>query len=113
MSKRGVIEISIHLPLYYNPDPTGGKRRHIEQSKFKQTYQEILEKFGGYSLFKQVKGVWMNQAGKIFTDYHYVLCVLTEDSPQTRQWLRKYKSDLAKRFEQEEIFIKVAQAWRI
>lgn len=87
MSKYGLVEISIHLPLYYNPDPQNGKRRRIEQSKFEQTYQEILERFGGYSLFKKVKGVWVDRTGKAFIDHHHVVFVLTEDSPQTQQWL--------------------------
>ena len=57
MRNRSLVEISIHLPLYYNPDPQTGKRRRIERVKFEETYREILERFEGYSLFENVKGV--------------------------------------------------------
>lgn len=57
MRKRALVEISIHLPLYYNPDPQTGKRRRVERSKFEETYREVLERFEGYSLFRDLEGV--------------------------------------------------------
>ncbi|MBI4640495.1 MAG: DUF3574 domain-containing protein [Candidatus Tectomicrobia bacterium] len=113
MRQRRLIEISIYLPLYCNPDPHTGKRRRIERAKFEETYQEILEKFEGYSLFQHVKGVWVDPTGRIVTDTHHVVFILTEETPQLEAWLQRYKQTLAMRFEQQEIFMTMTQTRRI
>lgn len=113
MSKRILVEISMHLPLYHNPDPQTGKRRRIERARFEETYREVLERFEGYSLFRDVEGVWISPEGEVFIDRHNVVFILTEDNPKTQQWLREYKRKLEERFEQKEIFIKIAQVRRI
>jgi len=91
MRQRRLIEISIHLLLYYNPDPHTGKQRRIERAKFEETYREVLEKFEGHSLFKNVRDAWVDPAGHIIIDSHHVVFILTEYTSQLESWLQVYK----------------------
>ncbi|MGH9364065.1 MAG: hypothetical protein ACRD1B_02200 [Thermoanaerobaculia bacterium] len=52
---RKLICAIIRLPVEYNPEGTGARRR-IEDSKFIETAKEISEKFGGGTLFRWEKG---------------------------------------------------------
>jgi len=112
VTPKRLVEISIHLPLYYNP--TGkGRRRRIEVTKLAQTYREVAARFGGYSLFKHVEGVWIDQEGAVYRDIHHVLFVLAADTAANRRWVKAYKKVLAERFEQKEIFITLSNVRRL
>jgi hypothetical protein len=113
MALRTLIQISIYLPLYYNPRSKEEKRRRVEQSKFSQTYDEIIERFGAYTLIKNVEGVWIDQEGNKFQDWHYLLIVVAADTLQTRRWLRRFKARLEDRFQQKEIFINILQSSKL
>lgn len=113
MPKTKLIDISIYLPLSYNPEKGKHRRKKIEKEKFKETHKEIALKFGGYSLIKNVEGVWVDPKGKTHKDTHNVLLILTADTPETRSWLRHYKKVLEQRFEQIEMFIKVSETEKV
>jgi len=113
MASKTLVQISIYLPRYYNPEAKGPKRRRVEPGKFSQTYEEVMAQFGAYSLIKNVEGVWVDQKGTRFKDWHHLLIVVAENTPQTRRWLRHFKSRLEGRFRQKEIFISVLQVSKI
>lgn len=112
MTPKRLIEISIHLPLYYDPT-TKGKRRRVEATKFAQTYREVAARFGGYSLFRRVEGVWIDPAGMVYRDIHHVLFVLAADTRATRRWAQAYKQVLTHRFAQKEMFITLSDIRRL
>ena len=78
-----------------------------------KTYKEITDKFGGYSLIRNVAGVWVDSGGTVHKDIHNVMLILTAETPQTMDWIRHYKELLEKRFAQIEIFIKISETKKV
>ncbi len=74
--KSKLTQIFIHLPLYYNPEKAHARRKRVERSKFDRTDQEIAYAFGGYSLFKNVEGLWIDERGTVHKDLHHVVFIL-------------------------------------
>jgi hypothetical protein len=110
MSKgRQLVCAIIRLPLEYNPD-SHGHRRRVEDEKYVETAKEIAEKFGGGTLFRwehgNPKGFWWG-CGVLYDDDLAAIEVDVPDTRESRQWLREYaRRILIARFEQEAIYIK-------
>lgn len=97
---RRLLSIRFFLPL---KDNTG---KAFSVSTLKRTYQDILKKFGAYSLFEQAKGVWTH-GGVTYIDEVNIVEVITYDSPMIREWVKAYKQVLKRRFRQLEVFVTV------
>lgn len=107
-------QVTIQLPLKYNPtesNPEGGK---IEESKFKETYNELLDIVGGITINPTpFQGAWIDpNSGIKYDDQNVVWSVLVESEDKISaikvakiQELIKYKETLKKRFQQEEIYL--------
>ena len=79
----------ITLPRFYNPSPTG-RRRRIEAEKLDQTIGEVGRQFGGCTLHEDPKvGVWFSR-GIVYRDDVMLLEVDMPDSPESREWLIQY-----------------------
>src|SRR5438128_2326329 len=77
-----VLTVLIPLPLTYNPDRKGNRRR-IEESKFQDTMTEIANQLGGGILWRfendAPSGNWWNE-GHVSQD---ILAMLEVDVPNT------------------------------
>ena len=94
------VDVVIHLPIYYND---GTK---VEDEKFAQTFEELAERFGGGTIYENVKGIWYSR-GQRFVDEMKVIEITTHDTPEVREWFRVYANDtLRHRFKQEKIWLK-------
>ncbi len=93
----------IFLPLRYNDG------REIENEKFLQLHDELIERFGGVTSIKQtnpLQGIWRYQNQR-YTDEIIIVTTLDFDYPQSQseQFFVELKEQLKKRFEQLEILI--------
>ena len=104
------VTVLIHLPVFYNPDRQG-RRRRIGYEKFKRTADEIARHFhGGGTLYlfanQEARGFWWNQ-GVVERDVLGLLEVDVPDTAESRQWRHTYARDvLIKRFRQKAIYMK-------
>ncbi len=107
-------QVTIQLPLRYNlisPNIVGEK---IEQSKFKETYDELLKIGGGITINPTpFHGAWIEpKSGIQHDDENVVWSMLIESEDkitalkiQKIQDLIKYKEILKERFQQKEIYM--------
>ena len=99
--------LEIFLPTYDN----AGK--HFSKESFDTVRVEMTEKFGGVTAFTRspAKGVWSDDEGHLHRDDLAIFEVMTETLDEV--WWRRYRTDLEKRFRQEEIVIRASQFQRI
>lgn len=92
----------IYLPLTYNDG------RKIEPIKFKETKNDIVAKFGDFTVCPMDKkyaseGIWTNGEGRTYVDMIITMKIITKENADG--FFRDFKEILKKRFRQEEIFI--------
>ena len=105
----GWVTVLLRFPLFYNPDPTGG-RVSIEDVKYLETANELAQQFGGGTLFvfrqDPPRGFWWDQ-GIVDRDTLALLEIDVPDTVASRTWLRTYARDvLGPRFQQKAIYLK-------
>lgn len=93
----------IYLPIRYNDG------REIENEKFLQLHDELIERFGGVTSIKQtnpLQGIWRYQEQR-YTDEIIIVTTLDFGYPQSQseQFFVEYKEQLKKRFEQLDVLI--------
>ncbi len=93
----------IFLPLRYNDG------REIENEKFLQLQDELIERFGGVTSIKQtnpLQGIWQYQSQR-YTDEIIVVTILDFGYPQSQSeaFFVEFKEELKRRFEQLDILI--------
>jgi len=98
----------IYLPLEYNPEPDGTRRR-IEGEKFDRVEQKLFEEFGGVTFVQEsfpLKGRWRGET-RNYADEIRIFTVLDfrRETSLGENFLREYKETLKKEFQQEEILI--------
>ncbi|HIE29106.1 TPA: hypothetical protein EYP66_17675 [Candidatus Poribacteria bacterium] len=98
----------IYLPLEYNPEPDGTRRR-IEGEKFDTVEQKLFEEFGGVTFVQEsfpLKGRWRGET-RNYTDEIRIFTVLDFrcETSLGENFLREYKETLKNEFQQEEILI--------
>lgn len=92
--------MTILLPLYYN----NGKE--VEASKFLQTKEELVSRFGYCSALTPSAGTWIDPVeGKRYDDINAGFYVDLELDEERKSFLLSYKETLKRRFEQKEIYI--------
>ena len=96
-----LIRVDIYLPLYYN------NNQRIEKSKFVDTFNELVEMFGGCSADQySILGSWKDpNSDTIYNDENRIYHIICEDKEENRTILRKYKEKLKERFQQKEIMM--------
>ncbi|MFQ5724077.1 MAG: hypothetical protein ACE5G6_06255 [Terriglobia bacterium] len=95
MARPLLADYEIYLPLRYN------NGRKISQAKFDTTFREIIGRYGGYTLKKNIQG----QVTYSRKETMHLMSVHTYDSPANDRWFRRYKVVLKQRFKQREIYI--------
>ena len=107
-------KIDIQLPLTYNLRKGQGVGEKIPEQYFFDTYEELLEKFGGISTNPNpIMGSWIHpKTKKRYNDKSMVFSVVVESGdimtvtnvPKIKE-LKEYKETLKVRFKQHEIFM--------
>jgi hypothetical protein len=95
------IRVDIYLPLYYN------NNQSIEKSKFVDTFNELVEMFGGCSADEHtILGSWKDPDSDIlYNDENTIYHVICEDRKENSNLLSRYKEKLKERFRQKEIMM--------
>lgn len=92
-------QYDLYIPLKYNDG------RKIEQDKLYRTKEELVQKFGGLTVFPPAggaEGYWLHD-GELVEDSIFIFRIVV--SFDADPWITDYKSTLMSRFEQDEIFI--------
>ncbi len=107
-------KVDIQLPLNFNPEKGEKIGKEIPPEAFHDTYEELFEMIGGISTTNiPIVGSWRSpKTKKRYNDKSIVFSVIVESKdkmtitnvPKIKK-LKKYKKELKKRFEQEEIFM--------
>lgn len=94
-----MLQFDIYLPLKYNDG------KDIEPYKFDTTRRELLEQFGGFSVFPASTAIegWWKFGHRIFKDEIKIFRVIAPRDDEI--FWRSYKAKLKERFTQQEIFI--------
>lgn len=93
---------NIFLPRFYDD------RRPIEDAKFDLTEDELKERFGGLTVFREptflTQGYW--RSNSVWMEDHIrIYAVFADDINAARAYLATMKPRWKRRFRQEEIFI--------
>jgi len=91
------------LPLYYNPDPLGARKR-IEPEKWRVTMMEIERLFPGYQQL-QVSG-WNSEDNVRDDLVRFEIDLIV--TPVLIAVIRRWRPILERRFEQRSIYMKVS-----
>jgi hypothetical protein len=110
MRQPPVATVLIPLPVYYNPDDQG-RRRKVEEEKFGETASEIAQIFGGGMLHLPVTGeltgFWCDR-GIIDRDEMALFEVDIPDTAESRRRIETYaRETLLKRFDQKAIYVRI------
>jgi len=75
----------------------------------KQVQTELQEKFGGLTAYTRApaEGAWEDDRGRTRRDDVVIVEVMTDNLE--REWWRNYATELASRFEQEELVVRAMQ----
>lgn len=93
--------MDIYLPLYYN------NNQKIEKSKFVDTFNELVEMFGGCSADQySILGGWKDpNSDALYNEENRIYHIICVDSEENRTILKNYKEKLKERFRQKEIMM--------
>lgn len=99
-------KVEILLPLRYNREGDEAIGKLIDGKEFHDTYEQLLEKFGGISSYEnRVNGSWVSPETKKRYDDESVIFSVVLNSEQEVQKIKEYKEVLKIRFKQEDIFM--------
>ncbi|RNC65088.1 MAG: hypothetical protein ED859_17910 [Desulfuromonadales bacterium] len=95
--------VQILLPLYAND----GTR--FPQQEFLRVRDELAERFGGITTYVRspAKGLWKESSTTTVHDDIVIYEVMTEQLD--RAWWRGYREELARRFRQEVLIVRVSE----
>lgn len=93
--------IQILLPLYANDG------KPFPQPEFEQVRDELTELFGGITTYVRspAEGLWKESGRKTVHDDIVIYEVMTERLD--RPWWHNYRAELASRFQQEVLIVRV------
>jgi hypothetical protein len=91
--------IQLLLPLYDN------EKRPFEQQLLDGVRAELIEKFGGLTAYRRspAEGIWKD-GGETSRDAIIIMEVMTDRLD--KNWWKRYRANLEKRFRQEELVIR-------
>lgn len=83
--------VLVTLPAFYNADP-GGRRRPVEDAKFRRTAEELARRFRGGTLWRWPRGTaptgyWWSR-GILHRDVLALFEVDVVDTAENRDWSR-------------------------
>ncbi len=91
------------LPLKYNDG------RDIEVDKFDWVRTELLDKFGGFTIYPfSLEGGWIHPTDNIkFFDRTKLFEITIKQTDENETYLKNFKEELKKKFSQHEIYMTV------
>ncbi len=95
------------VPLFYNPD-TRGFRKPVEGGKIGKTEEEIRRRFSGYSKYRIAGWYRDNETGSEYEDQLLRFEIDAVFSESDERFLRLWKRLLARRFQQQAIYMKLS-----
>lgn len=109
------LKVEVLLPLFYNLDEGAKERVRVEGEKYTQTYDEIVNMFGGCTIDNSpIVGGWIDPiTKKQYKDDNTTYWVMCEDSQEIIEFFKKLKDILKFRFRQEEIMIFYIRVYRV
>jgi hypothetical protein len=86
---------------------------HFPKDDFDRVRRELTERFGGVTAFMQspAMGLWADETGSVRRDDLVSFEVMTETLD--RDWWRDYRTQLARRFRQQEIVMRASSFERL
>jgi len=95
--------IQILLPLYANDG------RKFSQPVFIRVRDELTEGFGGLTTYVRspAEGLWKESGSSTVFDEIVIYEVMT--NKLDRSWWRKYRAELAERFQQEVLIVRASK----
>lgn len=94
------MRVEILLPVEYNDGKV------VENEKFSQTIDEIVEHFSGCSMNDdRIIARWKDPITKVPTNDKLRLWVICKHNKENIEFLKAYKSKLCVRFQQKEIMM--------
>ena len=84
----------------------GTNREPIDDSRFAETRQELVDRFGGVTAYLRApaQGAWTAPDGRVERDEVVMVEVLSDDFD--RAWWRSFSVTLATRFQQESVHVR-------
>lgn len=107
------LKVEVLLPLRYNPDKKG-RRKRIEGEKYSKTFAQIAEKFPDYTVDNSpLLGNWVNpKTKKKLSDENMAFWIICKQSKANLTFFKKLKGTLKQRFLQDDILIYHIQVFR-
>jgi hypothetical protein len=98
--------VQLLLPLYDND------KRPLGHELLDGVRGELTEEFGGLTAYRRspAEGVW-KEGGEVSRDEIIIFEVMADDLD--RDWWKRYRAGLEKRFRQEEIVIRASEMERL
>ncbi|MBC5781896.1 hypothetical protein H8N03_03005 [Ramlibacter sp. USB13] len=92
--------VQLLLPVFRND----GSRQ--PQALFAAVRQELVDRFGGLTAYNRApaEGLWSDNGGSVARDDIVVYEVMVEDPD--RAWWAAYRTELGRRFGQEELVVR-------
>jgi hypothetical protein len=92
--------VQILLPL------CGNSGEHFSRNLFDQVRDELMDKFSGLTAYTRtpVSGLWQEGKGETVHDENVIYEVIVKNLD--RDWWAGYRSQLEKRFQQEQLVVR-------
>jgi hypothetical protein len=102
----------VHLIEFFLPT-FGNDARPFAKGEFDRVRQELTERFGGVTAFMRspASGLWADEGGDVRHDELVSFEVMADTLD--RDWWRKYREQLERRFSQDEIVMRVSTCERL
>ena len=99
--------VQLLLPLYDN------EKQPFERAAYDRVRNELAHSFGGVTAFRRApaEGVWQDGGGAVSRDDIVIFEVMAEQLDRT--WWARYRTELARRFRQEELIIRASEVERL
>ena len=99
--------VEIFLPLYDNDG------RRFGPELYARVREELVELFGGLTAFSRTpaEGLWEAAQGERSRDEIVIFEVMADDPD--RGWWREYRTELERRFRQDEIVVRATPVERL
>lgn len=99
--------LTLQVPRTYNPD-ANGVRKKVELSKLVRTLRELRQLLPGYTVLT-TRGSYLDpQRAKWIGDRHFRFECDLRITPSRVESLKRYKRILERRFEQQEIYMRLS-----
>jgi hypothetical protein len=99
--------VQILLPLYDN------EKRAFARDEFDRVRRELTERFRGVTAFLRspAEGHWRDAEGELARDDVVIYEVMIDTLE--RDWWSRYRTELARRFRQEELLVRASEVERL